>query len=62
MANERYEYNKKLLDIISQAIEKNPDLRFIQLLWKLNIVNNEDRFHEESKETYNLAKKEGTND
>lgn len=62
MANERYKYNKKLLDIISRAIEKYTDLRFIQLLWKLNIVNNEDRFYEESKETYNLAKNGGTND
>lgn len=48
----RYEYNKKILDIIKQEIEKNKDLRFIQLLWNLNIVDHEDRFYEESKETF----------
>lgn len=48
----RYEYNKKILNIIKNEIEKNKDLRFIQLLWNLNIIDHEDHFYEESKETF----------
>lgn len=48
----RYEYNKKILNIIKNEIEENKDLRFIQLLWKLNIIDHEDHFYEESKETF----------
>lgn len=48
----RQEYNRKILEKISKEVENNPDFRFIQLLWKMNIVNHEDKFYEESKETY----------
>ena len=53
----RYEANKKILNILAQTIENNHDLRFIQVLWKLGIINIcndcfiEDRFYEESETT-----------
>lgn len=50
---DRYDYNKKILNIIKKEIEENKEFRFIQLLWKLNIINHEDRFYEESEETFN---------
>ena len=43
----RYENNKKILTKIAEFIERCPDMRFIQLLWALGIVNSEDRFYEE---------------
>ena len=44
---DRNKYNKECLNLVRKFLEKNPDLRFIQALWALNIVNSEDRFHEE---------------
>lgn len=53
---DRYSANKKILDIIAKSIDKNHDMRFIQILWALGIINSkndiiEDRFYEESEET-----------
>lgn len=53
----RYEANKKIIKILSATAENNPDLRFIQILWQLGIINLyngwliEDRFYEESEQT-----------
>jgi hypothetical protein len=46
----RQEYNKKILDILVQAIEHNPDTRFGQLLAALEL--DRDRFYEESADMY----------
>ena len=53
---DRYSANKKILDIIAKSIDENHDMRFIQILWALGIINSkndiiEDRFYEESEET-----------
>lgn len=47
----RQEYNKKILSILTEEINKSPELRFIQILWFLNIVDNTDRFYEEPNKT-----------
>lgn len=57
----RQEANKKILEIVTSAVENNPDLRFIQILWNLNIIDSKkfgdekiiviDRFYEEPEET-----------
>lgn len=60
----RYEANKKLLKLLELCIEKYPDLRFIQALWTLKIIDSKveegsgheiivpvDRFYEEPSET-----------
>lgn len=51
----RQEYNRKIASQISEMIEKCPDLRFIQILWALGIINHEDRFYEESDETSKIV-------
>ena len=53
---DRYSANKKILDIIAKSIDENHDMRFIQILWALGIINSkndiiEDRCYEESEET-----------
>ena len=53
---DRYSANKKILDIIAKSIDENHDMRFIQILLALGIINSkndiiEDRFYEESEET-----------
>ena len=55
----RYEANKKILEILSNYIENNPEQRFIQILWNLELINIynseliEDRYNEESETTLN---------
>ena len=44
---QRYENNKQILEILKNSIEENKNLRFVQILWMLNIVDNIDRFYEE---------------
>ena len=44
---QRYENNKQILEILKNSIEANKNLRFVQILWMLNIVDNIDRFYEE---------------
>lgn len=51
----RQAYNRKIVSLISDMVEKCPDMRFIQLLWALGIVNREDRFYEESEETNEIV-------
>jgi len=57
----RLHYNKKILEILAQKIEENPELRFGQLLATLNIIqyrpansrmNVIDPFYVESKDTW----------
>lgn len=43
--------NEALLHLLSSYLKKHPELRFIQALWNLNIVNKEDRFYENSPQT-----------
>lgn len=59
----RIEANIKLLELLRETLCKNPELRFIQALWKLKIIDKEpswnpgeinppiDRFYEEPAET-----------
>lgn len=60
----RQEANKKILEIVTSEVENNSDLRFIQILWKLGIIDSKkfedekmfyvevlDRFYEEPEET-----------
>lgn len=60
----RKEGNKKLLQLLKDYLEANPDIRFIQALWNLKIIDDKiiegnghdiivpvDRFYEEPGET-----------
>lgn len=58
----RQEANRKILEIISDYVEKCPDMRFWQLLYNLNIVRGEpfeiqDDFARESVEILNNLRK-----
>lgn len=67
---DRLGYNKQILDRICKYIEKYPDMRFIQVLWNLNLINRveskeipnawliEDRYYEEPDETLSKLRKE----
>jgi hypothetical protein len=50
----RYHYNRVILDKLAELVEKYPDLRFIQLLHGIGIVDADgrDRFAEESVDTW----------
>lgn len=47
----RLEENKQIVEKISKIVDACPQLRFIQLLWALGIVDGHDRFYEESELT-----------
>lgn len=53
----RKEENEKLLKILKDYLEANPDIRFIQALWNLKLIDSKigegiiDRFYEEPSET-----------
>lgn len=50
--NPRQEANRTILEILTQAVEQNPDCRFHQLLQNLGIeVPHTDQFYEESTQT-----------
>lgn len=50
--NSRQEANQTILNLLSEAVEKNPDLRFHQLLQSLGIeIPHTDQFYEESSKT-----------
>ena len=63
MINKRYEYNQRILDVLKVAIKKQPQLRFGQLLYCLNIISSDkkgniiDPFYTESVEIYNQINK-----
>lgn len=49
----RYESNQKIIDILSELVEKFPQWRFQQILQNVDIAsrNGEDLFYEESVDT-----------
>lgn len=49
--------NLKILKEILDKIIDNPELRFIQILWALGIVDREDRFYEEPSVTLERVRK-----
>lgn len=49
---QRYNLNKQILDIIKQEIENHPELRFMQILNNLNIVQDY-KYNEEPDITLN---------
>ena len=50
--NSRQEANRKILELLAKAVEKNPDFRFHQLLQNFGIeVPHTDQFYEESSKT-----------
>jgi uncharacterized protein YihD (DUF1040 family) len=54
----RKKYNEKILTILQREVEENPELRFIQILHKVGIIDGTDKFYEEPKLTYEKIKKE----
>jgi hypothetical protein len=64
----RQEYNREIIKQISEHIEANPDTRFFQALWNMNIVESNgineetgrhdviDKYNEESYHTLNKIK------
>ena len=50
----RQEYNLKCLELIRDIVLANPDLRFTQIIFILGLA--EDRFYEESIDTYGKLK------
>lgn len=69
----RKEENEKLLKILKDYLEANPDIRFIQALWNLHIIDGRtmvlspeasyteviDRFYEEPGETLKRIVEQG---
>ena len=53
---ERQKYNLEILEQLKQFLEKEPDMRFIQALWNLAIVDREDRYNEEPQVTLEKVK------
>lgn len=51
----RKKYNKAILEKIDKIIDACPDLRFIQILWALEIIDGHDRFNEEPDTTYKVV-------
>lgn len=58
---ERQKYNLQILEEMKKFLEKQPDMRFIQALWALNIVDKEDRFYEEPEITLAKVKESKVN-
>ena len=50
----RYKNNLEILKRLDTFLHEYSEMRFIQALWTLNIVDNSDRFYEES--SYTLKK------
>lgn len=53
----RKKYNEKLLKRLEEYLSENPEIRFIQALWNLGIIDKAndvfvDRYYEEPKVTY----------
>lgn len=51
----RLSKNIEILNLLSEYFMKHPNLRFYQLMWRLD--NGEDHFHEEPEETLMRYKK-----
>ena len=53
--NSRQEVNRKILELLAQAVERNPDFRFHQLLQNFGIeIPHIDQFYEESTKTLEI--------
>lgn len=52
--SKRQEYNYKCLDILKELVDKYPDWRFTQIIFNLGLA--EDRFYQESVDTYESMK------
>ena len=53
---DRQKYNLEILEKVKNFLTQHPDMRFIQALWALNIIDKEDRFYEESEITLTKVK------
>ena len=49
--------NQQIINYLLKFITNNPEMRFIQVLWALGIVDNSDRFYEESNTTLEKVKR-----
>ena len=58
----RSRYNTLLIEKVSAYLNKHPELRFIQALWALGIIDGTDKFYEESIVTYNRINKNEINE
>lgn len=57
--DKRKEDNLKILKKLESYLNKYPDIRFIQVLWSLHIVDRLDRFYEEPSITIKRMVNEG---
>lgn len=55
----RIESNQKLLSLLQETLCKYPQLRFIQALIDLEIIEDESQFYEESEATVARLKRKG---
>ena len=54
MEQERAEYNRKILRLLSKYLKENPSFKFVQALHVMSIINNlSGNQHEDSEVTYN---------
>lgn len=53
---DQLKYNRKILKILTRMIERYPEQRFTQILTNLNLENCNNRYCEDSKETYEILK------
>lgn len=55
--NDRLESNLEILKLLETFLKDNPDMRFCQALWCLDIIrHNHDNFSQESTKTLELIK------
>ena len=57
MISKRQTSNYKILNEIRTYISRNSSQRFIQVLWNLNLITREDKYHEESTDTLEILSK-----
>lgn len=50
-------YTQQIINYLLKFITNNPEMRFIQVLWALGVVDNSDRFYEESNTTLEKVKR-----
>lgn len=62
MKKSKQETNLKIYEILGDFLLTYPELRFVQALWCLGIVNKEDRFYEPSEVTLEKVRKYLTKD